>query len=195
MNPKVDAYIKRSDNWPSEMTRLRPVLLKCGLTEEIKWGKPCYSRLINGSDSKIAIMQEMKNFLALMFFKGELIDDPDGVLEAQGPNTRSAKRICFRSVDDVDRLAPTVEAYVKQAIRNEEAGLEVGPAPNPVFVEELTKRLDQDEQFRIAFESLTPGRQREYNIYLSGAKQAKTRKARLEKYAPKILEGKGFRDR
>lgn len=195
MNPKVDAYIKRSDNWPAEMTQLRPVLIKCGLTEEIKWGKPCYSRSINGSDSKIAIMQEMKNFLALMFFKGELIDDPGGVLEAQGPNTRSAKRICFRSVEDVDRLTETVEGFVKQAIRNEEAGLEVGPAPDPVFVEELTKRLDQDEQFRIAFESLTPGRQREYNIYLSGAKQAKTREARLEKYAPKILEGKGFRDR
>ena len=123
-NPKVDAYIQRSDKWPEEMARLRPNLLAAGLTEDIKWGKPCYSH----EGRNIAILQEMKDFLALMFFKGALLSDPDGVLESQGPNSRSALRVCFRSVDDVDRLATTVSDYVAEAIDVEDAGLEVAPA-------------------------------------------------------------------
>ena len=191
MNPKVDAYINESEQWPEEMTALRPILLGCGLTEEIRWGKPCYQH----EASNIVILQEMKEFLALMFFKGALLNDPDGVLEEQGPNSRSARRIRFTSVEDVARLADTVKAYIDEAIDVEEAGLEVGPAPELVFVEELQDRLDQDPAFRAAFESLTPGRQREYNLYFAGAKQAKTRTARIERYAPKILNGKGFRAR
>jgi uncharacterized protein YdeI (YjbR/CyaY-like superfamily) len=191
MNPKVDAYIGRSDAWPEEMARLRPILLGSGLTEAIKWGKPCYSH----DGKNIAILQEMKGFLALMFFKGALLEDSDGVLEEQGPNSRSARRICFTSIDDVDRLAATVKAYIAEAIDVEEAGLEVGPAPAVVFVEELRSRLDRDPVFKSAFEALTPGRQREYNLHFSDAKQAATRTARVEKYAAKILAGKGFRDR
>lgn len=191
MNPKVDAYISRSEKWPEEMSDLRSILLGCGLTEDIKWGKPCYSH----EGRNIVILQEMKEFLALMFFKGALLNDSEGVLEEQGPNSRSALRIRFTSVEDVTRLTDTVKAYIDEAIDVEEAGLEVGPAPGLVFVEELRNRLDQDPAFKAAFESLTPGRQREYNLYFSDAKQPQTREARVEKYAQKILDGKGFRDR
>ena len=191
LNPEVDAYIRQSTKWPAEMTELRPILLGCGLIEEIKWGKPCYRH----ERKNIVILQEMNDFLALMFFKGALLNDPAGVLEEQGPNSRSARRMQFTSVDDVARLADTVKAYIDDAIGIEDAGIEVGPAPELVFVEELQSRLDRDRAFRSAFEALTPGRQREYNLYFSSAKQAKTREARVEKYAPKILDGKGLRDR
>jgi uncharacterized protein YdeI (YjbR/CyaY-like superfamily) len=190
-NPAVDAYIQGSDQWPEEMTDLRPILLRCGLTEEIKWGKPCYSH----DGKNIVILQEMKEFLALMFFKGALLNDPEGVLEEQGPNSRSARRIRFTSVEDVARLADTVTIYIDEAIDVAEAGLEVGPPPELVLVEELRRRLDHDPALKTAFESLTPGRQREYNLYFSGAKQATTREARVDKYAEKILSGKGLRDR
>ena len=191
MSSKVDAYIERSDKWPDEMRALRSILLDCGLTEEIKWGKPCYGH----DGNNIAIMQEMKGFLALMFFKGALLEDPLGVLREQGPNSRSAKRFEFTSVDDVNRLADTIKDYVEEAIDVEAAGLEVGPAPEPEVVEELQRRLDEDPEFRTAFTSLTPGRQREYHLYFSAAKQASTRASRIDKYTPKILAGKGFRDR
>lgn len=191
MNPKVDAYIGHSEKWPGEMAALRPILLKCGLTEDIKWGKPCFSH----DGANIVIMQEMKDFLALMFFKGALMNDPAGALEEQGPNSRSALRMCFRSVADVKRLTKTVTDYIADAIDVEYAGLEVGPAPEVVFVAELQKRLDGDKKFRTAFEALTPGRQREYNLHIGEAKQATTRESRVEKCAPKIVAGKGFRDR
>ena len=191
MNPEVDACIGASKRWPEEMNDLRPILLSCGLTEDVKWGKPCYSY----GGSNIVILQEMKGFLALMFFKGALLEDPDGVLEQQGPNSRSARRIRFTSLEDVAGLADTVRAYVAEAIDVEDAGLEVGPASEPILVDEFQERLDDEPSLRAAFEALTPGRQREYNLHFSGAKQAKTRKARVEKYAQKILDGKGLRDR
>lgn len=190
-NPKVDEYIGQSEMWPDEMTALRPLLLEGGLVEEFKWYKPCYSH----GGKNMVIMQEMKESLALMFFKGALLEDPDGVLEDQGPNSRSARRIRFTSVDDVVRLADTVRALVAEAVEVEEAGLDVDPVPGLVLVEELQSRFDEDPALQAAFESLTPGRQREYNIYFSGAKQAKTRVARIEKYIAKILAGKGLRDR
>ena len=191
MNSKVDAYIERSEMWPDEIRALRSILLDCELTEDFKWGKPCY-----GHDGKnIAIVQEMKGFLALMFFKGALLEDPLGVLREQGPNSRSAKRFEFTSVADVTELAPTIRDYVDEAIDVERAGLEVGPAPEPEFVEELQRRLDEDPELRTAFTSLTPGRQREYNLHFSSAKQASTRESRIDKCTSKILAGKGFRDR
>ena len=191
MNHDVDAYVARSQRWPEEISALRPILVGAGLDEDVKWAKPCYSH--NGRN--IAIVQEMRDFLALMFFKGVLLGDPDGVLEEQGPNSRSARRMQFTSVDDVTRRADTITTYVREAIAVEEAGLDVGPAPEPDLAPELSERLDRDPAFRIAFEALTPGRQREYNLYFSGAKQAATRASRVEKYARKILDGKGFRDR
>ena len=191
MNPKVDAYIQASKRWPAEITALRPVLLSTGLTEEIKWRAPCYSH----DGKNIVIVQDMKKCLALMFFKGALLADPGGVLVDQGPNSRSARRIEFTSVDDVTRLAETVSAYIDEAVRVEKLGLKVGPSPELVLVEELQNRLDADPALKAAFEALTPGRQREYNLHISGAKQAKTREARIDKHAPKILAGKGLRDR
>ena len=191
MNPEVDAYIRRSEKWPEEMTALRTTLLICRLTEEIKWGKPCYSH----EGKNIVILQEMKEFLALMFFKGALLNDPGGVLEEQGPNSRSVRRIRFTSVEDVAQLTDTVKALIDEAIEVEAAGLAVGPASELILVVELRKRLDNDPALKAAFEALTPGRQREYNLHFSDAKQAKTREARVEKYAQKILEGKGLRDR
>ncbi len=191
MSSEVDAYIERSVKWPAEMDALRRVLLACGLHETIKWAKPCYSH----GGSNIAILQEMKDFLALMFFKGALIDDVDGVLEEQGPNSRSARRVCFRSIDDVTRLTGTITAYVGAAIEIEEQGLEVGPGPDLVLAAELVARLGQDPALKAAFESLTPGRQREYNLFISDAAQATTRAARVEKHVARILAGKGLRDR
>lgn len=191
MNPKVDAYIARSATWPAEMTELRSVLLGCGLDEELKWGKPCYVH----EGSNIAIVQEMKGFLALMFFKGALLPDAAGVLEDQGPNSRSARRMRFTSVDDVGRLAGAVTGCVQEAVAAEEAGLDVGPPPELVLAEELQQRLDGDLALKAAFEALTPGRRREYNLHVSDAKQASTRAARVEKHVPKILAGKGLRDR
>ena len=188
---KVDEYIARSERWPQEIAALRPVLLRCGLAEDLKWGKPCYSI----DDANIVIIQEMKNFLALMFFKGELMKDTDGVLEPNGPNSRSARLICFTSVEEVERLADTVVTYIAEAVHVEEAGLEVGPPPELVLVEELRSRLEANADLRAAFDALTPGRQREYHLHISGAKQAATRESRIDKYAPKILDGKGFRDR
>ena len=191
MNPNVDAYIARSNQWPEEMAALRPILRGSGLTEEIKWGKPCYAH----EGKNIVIMQEMKDFLALMFFKGALLADQDGVLEDQGPNSRSARRMRFTSVEDVVQLADTVGAYVTAAIAVEEAGLEVGPAPDLVLVAELQARLDADRALEAAFDALTPGRQREYHLYISGAKQSKTRESRVDTSVSKILDGKGLRDR
>ena len=191
MNPQVDAYIRASKRWPDEITALRPILLGTGLTEELKWRSPCYSH----DGRNIVIVQEMNEHLALMFFKGALLGDPDGVLVDQGPNSRSARRIEFTSVDDVTRLAGTVAAYIDEAVKVEELGLKVGPPSELVLVEELQNRLDADPALKAAFEALTPGCRREYNMHISGAKQTKTREARIDKHAPKILAGKGLRDR
>lgn len=191
MNPDVNTYIEGSDRWPVEMRALRSILLDCHLDEELKWGKPCY-----GHDGKnIVIVQEMKGFLALMFFKGALLEDPLGILHEQGPNSRSAKRLEFTSVADVAAHTDAIRAYIEAAIDLERAGLEVGPAAEPEMVEELRRRLDDDPEFRAAFTSLTPGRQREYHLHFSDAKQASTRERRIDKYEARILAGKGLRDR
>ncbi len=190
-NSQVDSYIEASTKWPGEMAALRPILLGCGLTEEIKWGQPCYSH----DNKNIVILQEMNDFLALMFFKGALLDDPVNALEDQGPNSRSARRMRFTSVEQVTQLGETVAAYIDEAVAVEEAGLTVGPPPELSLVEELQNRFDGDRALKAAFEALTPGRQREYNLYFSSAKQARTRETRIDKYRQKILDGKGFRDR
>jgi uncharacterized protein YdeI (YjbR/CyaY-like superfamily) len=190
-NPEVDDYVARSTQWPDEIAALRPILRDCGLVEELKWRKPCYSH----DGSNIVILQEMKDFLAVMFFKGMLLSDPAGILESQGPNSRSARRLQFTSVEAIERLATTVVDYVGEAIALEDAGLDVAPAPELELIDELRVRLDSDPALEAAFEMLTPGRRREYNLYFSSAKQSSTRAARVEKYVPKMLAGKGFRDR
>jgi uncharacterized protein YdeI (YjbR/CyaY-like superfamily) len=190
-NPRVDDYVARSEKWPEEIEALRPLLRGCGLTEEIKWRQPCYTH----DGHNILILQEMKDCLYLMFFKGALLTDPDGVLEDVGPNSRSARRIRFTSVDDVDRLAATIEAYVAEAVAAEEAGLKVEPAGELELVDEIRERLDRDPALRAAFEGLTPGRQRAYNLHVASAKKPETRRARIEKEIPRILQGKGLNDR
>ncbi|NNF10095.1 MAG: hypothetical protein HKN74_07415 [Acidimicrobiia bacterium] len=173
------------------MAALRPMLLGAGLTEEIKWGKPCYSH----DGKNVVIVQEMSEFLALMFFKGALLADPEGVLEDQGPNSRSARRMTFRSTADVTRRSATIKSYLEEAIDVSEAGLQVAPPPELELVEELQARLAEDPALRAGFESLTPGRRREYNLHIGSAKQSATRHARIDKYAAKIAAGKGLRDR
>jgi uncharacterized protein YdeI (YjbR/CyaY-like superfamily) len=189
--PDVDAYIEACDLWPDEIAALRPLLLAAGLDEQIKWGKPNYAI----GDANIVLVQEFADHLALMFFKGILLDDPDGVLQEQGPNTHAAMRMTFDSVRDVERHADVVTAYVAQAIAVEEAGTELPPKPEEELADELQERLAGDPDLSVAFDDLTPGRQREYNLHVSGAKQASTRERRVDKIVPRILDGKGLRDR
>jgi uncharacterized protein YdeI (YjbR/CyaY-like superfamily) len=189
--PDVDAYLAACEQWPDEITAIRPLLLACGLDEQIKWGKPFYCR----DDANIVLLQEFSDHLALMFFKGVLLDDPDGVLHAQGPNTHGPKRMRFTSVADVEALADTITAYVREAIGHEEAGTELPERPDEELAPGLVERLAANDRLAEAFYSLTPGRQREYNLHISGAKQASTRESRIDKITPRILAGKGLRDR
>lgn len=189
--PDVDAYLEASDRWPAEIALLRPLLLECGLREEIKWGKPCYCL----DDANIVLIQEFSDHLALMFFKGVLLDDPEGVLHDQGPNSHAAKRLKFASTEEVETLSDVVTAYVREAIAHEQAGTELPARPDDELAPELMDRLASDDRLAEAFENLTPGRQREYNLHVSGAKQPSTRERRVDKIVPRILSGKGLRDR
>lgn len=190
-HPDVDAYLAEAEQWPAEIAALRPILRDAGLDEEIKWGKPCYVH----EGRNICILQEMKDFLAIMFFKGALLEDPHGILRDQGQRTRSAKRIELTSVDEVEDLADAIGGLVATAIEVEDAGLEVEPAPEEELAEELRDRMDADPELKAAFEALTPGRRRGYAMHIADAKKPETRRARLEKHIPKILAGKGINDR
>lgn len=189
--PDVDAYLAATPRWHDETTKLRAILLRTGLEEAIKWGKPCYA----SQGRNVAIVQPMKNFLALLFFKGALLDDPDHLLQSQGPNTRAARRLCFTSPTQVTRQKAAITDFVRQAIQVEDQGKRMPKPRKLALAKELKARLDQDPKLKAAFEALTPGRQREYNLFVSSAKQSKTRVARVEKFVGKILAGKGMRDR
>ncbi len=189
----VDEYVSAAVRWHDEIVELRKILRGCPLREAVKWGKPCYSDPV--SENNIAIMQSMKGFLALLFVKGALLEDPGGLLQEQGENTRSARRLCFTSVAQVRASKAAVRDLVRKAIEVEKLGTTLPERPALVLVEELKTRLHGDRKLAAAFEKLTPGRQREYNLYISGAKQSKTRAARVEKHVPRILAGKGLRDR
>lgn len=191
MNSKVDNFINKAKNWQEVMEQLRMVMLDCGLTETLKWGKPCYSF----QESNIAIIQPFKESCALMFFKGTLLEDPEGILEKPGENSRVARRILFTSVEEVAEMESVLKAYVHEAKEVERAGLEVELEEKKVPIpEEFQEKLDENPALKTAFEKLTPGRQRGYLLYFSGAKQSKTRLRRVEKYIPKILDGKGLRE-
>ncbi len=190
-HPDVASYIAASTQWPDVVTAATEVLRGCGLQEHIKWGKPVYSH----DGSNVVIVQEFADFMAIMFTKGALLDDPAGLLHAQGPNTRSAMRMQFTSAEEVQGHADDLRAYVAAAVAVEDAGLEVGPAPEPDPPEELAERLAADPGLSEGWDSLTPGRRREYVIHISGAKKSATREARVEKVAPRIREGRGMRDR
>lgn len=189
--PEVDAWLAGAKRWREESARLRSILLDCGLTEALKWGKPCYA-----SDGKnVAILQPMKRFLALMFFEGALLEDTEGWLERQGEASRSARRVCFTSVEQVVAREGAVRDYVRQAVEAARGGREVPKQTAAlVLAPELQSRLDGDPALAAAFGALTRGRQREYNLFVSGAKQEKTRASRVEKHVARILAGKGMRD-
>jgi uncharacterized protein YdeI (YjbR/CyaY-like superfamily) len=189
--PDVDAYLDACEQWPDAIRTLRPLLLAAGLDEDIKWGKPCYSH----GGANIAIVQEFADDLALMFFKGILLDDPAGVLEQVGPNSHAARRMTFTSAQDVATRADVVTATIEQAIAVEEAGIELPPRAEEELATELAERLAQDAELAASFDELTPGRQREYNLHVSGAKQSSTRRRRVDAIVPRIRAGKGLRDR
>ena len=187
----LDKQFSDAKLWRKEATRVREILLGCGLTEDMKWGKPCYA--FDGHN--VCIIQRMKGFLALLFFKGALLEDTDGVLEAQGPNSRAGYRMRFTGIQDVERLAGNIRSFVRETIDVEKAGLKVAKPSTPDYPAELTGKLARDPEFKAAFDKLTPGRQRGYVLHFSQAKQAKTRIARIEKYRDRILDGKGMHDR
>lgn len=190
-DPGVDDYLEASTQWPEEIRALRPILLGAGLDETVKWNKPCYTH----DGANIVIIQEMKAFLALMFFNGAVLKDPDGLLQSQGPNSRAAKRVTFTSVQDVDRLAKAVTRLVKDAVAAEKEGRRLPPAPPLELAPELKARLDADPTLATAFAGLTPGRQRQYNMHISEAKRAATRVERVAACEPRIRAGRGLRDR
>jgi uncharacterized protein YdeI (YjbR/CyaY-like superfamily) len=189
MNPKVDEYLRKGKKWQKEMEKLRRISLDCGLTEELKWGKPCYTF----QKSNIVIIQGFKEFCALLFCKGALLKDPNGILKKFG--WQAARRIPFTSVREIVEMEPTLKAYIREAIDAEKAGLKVtlkkSPEPIP---EEFQNKLDEIPALKAAFDVLTPGRQRGYILYFSGATQSKTRESRVEKCMRQILNGKGLND-
>ena len=191
-NPKVDAYLSKTKQWPKEVEKLRTIILGCGLTEELKWGKPCYSF----QESNVVIIQEFKDFCALLFCKGALLKDAHGILKKPGENTQGTRRIPFTKVREIVEMAPILKAYITEAIEAEKAGLEVNYKKNTelIFPVEFQNKLDENPSLKTAFEALTPGRQRAYLLYFTQAKTSKTREARVEKYMHLILNGKGLTD-
>ena len=193
MNPKVDGFLKRAKTWQEEFEQLRLLLLDSGLSEEFKWGKPCYT--LDGDN--IVLMHGFKNYCALLFFKGVLLKDAAGILVSQTKNTQATRQIRFTDVDEIVEMEHILKAYIKEAIEVEKAGLEVEYKETAEFEVpiEFQNKIDKDPDFKAAFEALTPGRQRGYLLYFSGAKQSKTRTSRIEKYEAQILDGKGLDDR
>src|SRR5882672_1422286 len=191
MNPKVDGYLRKAKKWQEEFKKLRRLMLDCGLAEELKWGKPCYSF----QKSNIVIIQGFKEFCALLFCKGALLNDANGILEKPGENTQAARRIPFTNVREIVEMEPILKAYIHEAIKAEKAGLKVNFKKNPEPIpEELQNKLDEIPALKTAFEALTPGRQRAYILYFSAPKQSKTRESRVEKCIQRILNGEGLND-
>ena len=192
MNAKVDAYLKRQDTWRAEFEKLRAILLESELTEELKWGHPCYT--LDGKN--VVLMHGFKEYCALLFHKGALLKDPKRVLVQQTKNVQSARQIRFASVADVTKLAKTIKAYVREATDIERAGLKVQFKKTEDFElpAEFETKLAKSAKLKKSFAALTPGRQRAYIFHFSQPKQSKTRAARVEKHVPRILEGLGLDD-
>jgi uncharacterized protein YdeI (YjbR/CyaY-like superfamily) len=191
MNPKVDFYFHKESKWHEEMEQLRTIILNCGLAEELKWGNPCYTY----EGKNIVILQEFKEYCAVLFFKGALLKDPNGILIQQTKNVQLPRQIRFTDVRSVKTLKAVLKAYIHEVIALEEAGVkpDLKKEPEPI-PDELQRKLKQDAALRTAFKALTPGRQRAYLLYFSAPKQSSTRESRIEKYIPQILAGKGMND-
>lgn len=192
MNPKVDFYFDKAGRWQEATEKLRKIVLSCGLTEELKWGCPCYMR----GKNNIVLIHVFKEYCALLFFKGALLNDPDGILIQQTENVQAARQIRFTDAKQVTKQAPALKAYIQDAIRIDKAGMKVELKRPTEFAmaDEFRVKLDTDRNLKKAFEALTTGRQRAYLLHFSSAKQSKTREARVEKAIPQILDGKGLDD-
>jgi uncharacterized protein YdeI (YjbR/CyaY-like superfamily) len=191
-NPNVEWYFVKAKQWQEEIKKLRAILLDCGLTEELRWGCPCYTL----QNENIVLIHVFKEYCALLFFKGALFKDPEGILVQQTKNVQSARQIRFTSVQQITEVKTIVKAYIHEAIEVEKSGLKVEFKKTAEFEmpEEFINKLDEDPDLKTAFDALTPGRQRGYLLYFSAAKQSKTREERIEKYTKQILNGKGLDD-
>ena len=191
MNPKVDVFFSKAKKWREEFETLRRIILDCRLTEELRWGKPCYTF----QNSNIVLIHGFKEYCALLFMKGALLKDANGILIQQTKNVQAARQIRFTNVREIAGMETILKAYVQEAIAVEKTGLKVNYKKNPEPVpEELQNKLDEIPALKTAFDALTPGRQRAYILYFSAAKQSKTRESRVEKCMPQILNGKGLDD-
>jgi uncharacterized protein YdeI (YjbR/CyaY-like superfamily) len=191
-NPVVDAYIANAKQWRLEFTRLREIVLGCPLTEEFKWRVPCYT--LEGGN--VVMIHGFKEYCAILFVKGSLLSDPKGILIQQTANVQGARQIRFKSLGEIEELAPIIKEYIWQAIEIEKSGAAVDYKKSTDFTipEELLNKFDEMPELSTAFHGLTPGRQRAYILHFTEPKQAKTRVARVEKYITQILDGKGLND-
>ena len=192
MNPKVDFYFSKAKKWQEEFEKLRMIILDCQLTEELKWGVPCYSF----QESNIVLIHGFKEYCALLFFKGALLNDANGILIQQTENVQAARQIRFTNVREIVKMKTILKAYIYEAIEVEKAGLKVNFKKTIEFIipEEFQKNLDKNPVLKTAFDALTPGRQRGYLFYFSQPKQSKTRESRVKKCMQQILNGKGLND-
>jgi len=191
-NPKVDEYFSKVKEWREEMEKLRTIILDCQLTEVLKWGRPCYMF----QKSNVVIIQGFKEYCAIMFFKGALLKDANGILIKPGKSTQAGRQIRFTNAQEIVEMNDILKAYIFEAIDVEKAGLKVNFKKTSDFEipDEFQKKLDEIPTLKAAFDALTPGRQRAYIHYFSTAKQSKTRKSRVEKYIQHVLNGKGLND-
>jgi uncharacterized protein YdeI (YjbR/CyaY-like superfamily) len=192
MNPKVDFYFSNSERWQEELEKLRTIILDCQLTEELKWGVPCYTFQKNN----IVLIHEFKEYCALLFVKGALLKDANGILIQQTENVQSARQIRFTNVQEIVEMETILKAYIDEAIEVERSGLKVNykKATEYSIPDEFQNKLDENPDLETAFYALTPGRQRAYLLYFSAPKQPKTRETRVEKYIQQILNGMGLND-
>lgn len=191
-NPKVDAVIERADTWQAEYRKLRAIALDCELTEELKWGWPCYAL----GKANVVLIHGFKDYCAYLFFKGALMQDPANILIQQTDNVQAGRQVRFTGLDQISGMENMLKAYIQDAIEVEKAGLKVEfkKATEFAMPDEFRDKLADMPALKTAFEALTPGRQKAYLLYFSQAKQSKTRVARIEKYVQPILNGKGLDD-
>ena len=198
MNPKVDFYFAKAKNWQPALEQLRKIVLDCGLTEELKWGVPCYtfSSTVIKKESNIVLMHVFKEYCALLFFKGSLLNDPNRILIQQTKNVQAARQIRFTNAREIVKMQAVLKSYIYEAIEVEKAGLKVQLKKTTEFSmpEEFQKKLNKTPGLKKAFAALTPGRQRGYLLHFSAPKQSKTRESRIEKCIPQILNEKGLND-
>jgi uncharacterized protein YdeI (YjbR/CyaY-like superfamily) len=192
MNPKVDFYFSKAKKWQEEIEQLRMIVLDCALTEELKWGVPCYTF----QKSNIVLIHVFKEYCALLFFKGALLNDANGILIQQTENVQAARQIRFTNIREIVEMASILKAYIYEAIEVEKAGLKVDFKKTAEFIipEEFQNKLNKNPALKTAFDALTSGRQRAYILYFSAPKQSKTRESRVEKCMQQILNGKGLND-